>query len=433
MKDETKAALPEGWRWVKLGEVCELIGGGTPSRSMPEYFTGNTPWVTPTDINKEQILVIGKSGQSISEAGLKDSSAKLLPVGTVMLTSRAGIGSIAIAGCELTTNQGFINFVCGPEIDNYYLAHWLRANVSLLNEMASGTTFKEISRGTAKGIKLVLPPIEEQEEIVRHLRHQFVALHEARAAAEAQLETLKMLPAALLRAAFNGTLGLTVSSPTSPPLHLSTSPPLHLSTSPPEKITLFGEAHKWPQKKLGEVCDFLNFKRIPINAAARSKRIAGKIPAELYPYYGANGQAGWIDDFLFDETTILLAEDGGNFGSLERPIAYKATGKYWVNNHAHILRPKPGVDLDFVLLALTIRPDIGSMVSGSTRGKLNQEIASTILIPMPPLAEQRRIALTLNHQLTATAEARAAVEAQLANLHKLPASLLRQAFAPVAA
>jgi type I restriction enzyme, S subunit len=125
--------LPAGWQWVKLGEVCTIIGGGTPSRSNPEYFTGEIPWITPTDINKDQILVITESSQSITEIGLKESSARLLPIGTVLLTSRAGIGNVAIAGCELTTNQGFINFICGPSIDNQYLAHWLRANVDLLN------------------------------------------------------------------------------------------------------------------------------------------------------------------------------------------------------------------------------------------------------------------------------------------------------------
>lgn len=86
--------LPAGWQWVKLGEVCTIIGGGTPSRSNPEYFTGEIPWITPTDINKEQILVITESSQSISEIGLKESSARLLPIGTVLLTSRAGIGML---------------------------------------------------------------------------------------------------------------------------------------------------------------------------------------------------------------------------------------------------------------------------------------------------------------------------------------------------
>ena len=195
--------MPDGWQRVKLGEVCTIIGGGTPSRSSSEYFIGNIPWITPTDINKDQILLITKSSQFISEAGLKDSSARLLPVGTVLLTSRAGIGNIAIAGCELTTNQGFINFVCGSTIDNQYLAHWLRAHVTLLNELASGTTFKEISKGTIKGIEMLLPPLAEQQQMVQLLRDQFTALHDSRTAAEAQLETLRLLPAALLRAAFS--------------------------------------------------------------------------------------------------------------------------------------------------------------------------------------------------------------------------------------
>ena len=111
--------------------------------------------------------------------------------------------------------------------------------------------------------------------------------------------------------------------------------------------------------------------------------ISGKRESDLYPYYGATGQVGWIDDYLFDEPLILLAEDGADFGSQSRPIAYAVTGRYWVNNHAHVLRPKPGVDFDFLLFALMIRPDLGDLASGSTRAKLNQAVARGILVPLP--------------------------------------------------
>jgi type I restriction enzyme S subunit len=99
----------------------------------------------------------------------------------------------------------------------------------------------------------------------------------------------------------------------------------------------------WRLMRLDEVCDFLDSRRIPVNNTERAKRMAGKAQSELFPYYGANGQTGWIDDYLFDEPLILLAEDGGNFGSKDKPIAYSVSGRYWVNNHAHVLRPKESI------------------------------------------------------------------------------------------
>ncbi|MEO0080735.1 MAG: restriction endonuclease subunit S [candidate division WOR-3 bacterium] len=181
--------------------------------------------------------------------------------------------------------------------------------------------------------------------------------------------------------------------------------------------------------KLGEVCEFLDGRRVPVNEPDRMRRIAGKKQAELYPYYGANGQVGWIDGYLFDEPLILLAEDGGFFGSADRPIAYAVAGKYWVNNHAHVLRPRPdSIDFAYCLLAIRIRPDVGDMVAGATRAKLNQKVAAEIVLPLPPLSEQRRIAGMLNERMAEAEKHRLALEAQLETINKLPAALLRKAF-----
>jgi type I restriction enzyme S subunit len=114
-----------------------------------------------------------------------------------------------------------------------------------------------------------------------------------------------------------------------------------------------------------------------------------------YPYYGANGMQGTIDDFIFDEPLVLLAEDGGHFGAPDRGIAYRVSGKTWVNNHAHVLRPEAGVDIAFLCRVLE-NYDVTPWVTGTTRGKLTQAGAAQIVIPLPPLPEQRRIALILD-------------------------------------
>lgn len=138
----------------------------------------------------------------------------------------------------------------------------------------------------------------------------------------------------------------------------------------------------WKKYQLREVVEFLDHLRQPVT---ESDRKAGP-----YPYYGANAQQGWIDGFIFDEPLILLAEDGGNFGSKTRPIAYAIEGKTWVNNHAHVLRPRPGFDLRFLLRSLEFR-DVSQLVKGATRAKLNKRDAETIELQIPDLPEQIRV------------------------------------------
>ena len=188
----------------------------------------------------------------------------------------------------------------------------------------------------------------------------------------------------------------------------------------------------WPWCPLGEAAEFLDAKRQPVNETERRKRIASA-RGPLRPYFGANGQAGWIDDYLFDEPLVLLAEDGGAFGSEDRAIAYRVDGPCWVNNHAHVLRPRPGFDVDYLAHALAIRPDVGGLITGSTRGKLNRAIAETIPVPMPPIAEQRRIAAELRERLVTIDQMTRAIQAQLEAIEALPAALLRRAFEEIEA
>jgi type I restriction enzyme S subunit len=144
---------------------------------------------------------------------------------------------------------------------------------------------------------------------------------------------------------------------------------------------------KFPIKKLSEVAEFLDSRRRPITA---SDRVSGP-----YPYYGANGQQDSVDGYIFDEPLILLAEDGGLFDQPDRGIAYAIEGKTWVNNHAHVIRPKTNANLRYLLRVLE-NYDVTPWITGSTRAKLTKAGASGIQIPLPPLAEQKRIAAILD-------------------------------------
>ena len=139
--------------------------------------------------------------------------------------------------------------------------------------------------------------------------------------------------------------------------------------------------------RLEDVCEILDSKRVPITS---KDRISGP-----YPYYGANGIQDYIADYIFDDELVLLAEDGGNFGSKEKPIAYRVSGKCWVNNHAHVLKPLPNIDVDYLCYSLMFY-DVSSIVNGATRQKLTQADMRTMEIPLPTMLEQKSIVNQLN-------------------------------------
>ena len=146
-------------------------------------------------------------------------------------------------------------------------------------------------------------------------------------------------------------------------------------------------SEKWETVKLCTVVEFLDSKRKPIT---QKDRIAGQ-----YPYYGANGQQDSISDYIFDEPLVLLAEDGGHFGSSDKTIAYQVEGRCWVNNHAHVLRPKNNINIRYLCRHLESY-DVLPFITGTTRAKLTKAAASRILISLPPLEQQKRIAAILD-------------------------------------
>ncbi|AIM17863.1 Type I specificity subunit S.BstXI [Bacillus sp. X1(2014)] len=152
----------------KLGDITEVVNGATPSTKKPEYYeNGTIPWITPKDLSGYYFKYISHGERNITELGLRNSSAKLLPKGTVLFSSRAPIGYVAIADNWLTTNQGFKSFICNEEIIyNEYLYYFLIAKRDFIETFANGSTFKELSSTSAKNIPINLPSLEEQKKIV---------------------------------------------------------------------------------------------------------------------------------------------------------------------------------------------------------------------------------------------------------------------------
>ena len=182
--------LPAGWEWRKLGDIGKIFSGSTPSTRDNANFDGNIPWITPADLSTHDSIYIERGKRNLSEKGLNSSSATLLPKDTVLFSSRAPVGYVAIAANPLATNQGFKNLILNSnEILPEYVYYYLKANKKLAEKYASGTTFLEVSASRFTKIPIVIPPLETQRKIVAIL-DKAEATQRLRAEADALMQDL---------------------------------------------------------------------------------------------------------------------------------------------------------------------------------------------------------------------------------------------------
>ena len=152
----------------KLGEICEIVSGSTPKTDVAEYWDGTEKWITPAELNDESYIIYD-SVRKLTELGVKKTGLTPFPEGTVILSSRAPIGKVAIAGCEMCCNQGFKNLICSDIINNRYLYWFLKGNTAYLNSLGRGATFKEISKQIVASIEINVPSQAEQLAAVEQL------------------------------------------------------------------------------------------------------------------------------------------------------------------------------------------------------------------------------------------------------------------------
>ena len=158
--DSEQGLIPEGWRIGEFSEICDIVGGGTPSKSRTDFYCKNgIAWLTPKDLSVSKAKFTAKGAEDITVEGYNSSSAKLMPRGAVLFSSRAPIGYITIAKNEISTNQGFKSAV--PRIAGTgYLYYYLKSNISTIESKASGSTFKEASGALMKSLKVIVPPTQ---------------------------------------------------------------------------------------------------------------------------------------------------------------------------------------------------------------------------------------------------------------------------------
>lgn len=159
--------MRKGWTYRRIGDVCTVIGGATPKTEVKEFWGGKNYWITPADLDGRKYQ--GATPRTITDAAVEKTNLQLLPVGTVLLSSRAPIGKVAITTVPMYCNQGFKNIICPDSLLNEFVYWFLFYNKDYLNSLGTGATFKEISKKTTESVLLPVPPLSEQERIVAEL------------------------------------------------------------------------------------------------------------------------------------------------------------------------------------------------------------------------------------------------------------------------
>ena len=317
------------WKEYKLGDISKkIVSGGTPKSSISAYYDGNIPWLNTKEIDFNRIV---STERCITELGFENSSAKWIPRGSVIVAMYgATAGKVAYSKIDLTTNQACCNLIIEKEkADPEYVYYYLMSSYDKLSNLACGAAQQNLSVGVISDFPILLPLIEEQKRIagvLSSLDDKIDLLNRENATLEALAETLFR----------------------------------HYFIENPDPT--------WTEGKLENVVEVLDYRRKPLSKMERDKMKNGNI---LYPYYGAAEIMDYIDDYLFDGEYILLGEDGTVRTDDGHPILQLATGKFWPNNHAHVLKAKEPFNNCFLWYYFKTS-NIDEIVTGAVQPKINQ-------------------------------------------------------------
>lgn len=319
----------------------------------------------------------------ITQKGLENSSARYFPKDTVVIAMYgATAAQVGILKIKTTSNQA----VCGilPN-DNYspeFIYYWFTYNKGNLASQAQGGAQPNISQIKIKNVLIPLLPLSEQQRIVSYLDSAFAKIDAVAKNAEDSLNEAKAL--------FQSALA-----------------------------KMMEPKEGWEEKYLDELAENLDYKRIPVTL---NKRKSGK-----YPYYGASGIVDYVEDYIFDGNYLLISEDGANLLARATPIAFPVTGKFWVNNHAHILEFKDSITQLFVEFYFKLI-DIKEYVTGAAQPKLTQRNMNKIPIFIPSLDKQKIVVCALQNIESKVQQLQSNLTRTLSECAALKQSILRQTF-----
>jgi type I restriction enzyme S subunit len=400
---------PKGWAWMLLTDVAQLESGHTPSRNHPEYWDGDIPWIGIKDARAHHGGVINDTLQRVTQAGIDNSAARILPAGTVCLSRTASVGYVVTMGRPMATSQDFVNWVCSPAIDPDYLKWIFRAEGEEgLRKFGKGTTHTTIYFPEVKAFHACIAPLNEQRRIVAKLDAIFEQTRAAKARLERLPALLEKLKRSILAAAFRGdlTADWRAAHPDVEPAsalldrmrterrrrweadqRAKGKDPSKMEHDEPAEALAYGLPELpsgWSWETVDRLVANHDSRRVPVKLDDRRSR-KGE-----YPYFGAFGIIDYVDSFIFDGEYVLLAEDGKNLLERARPISLVATGRFWVNNHAHVLEMLGGIPAGYLSNYFNA-VDLRNRLTGIDQVKLTRGAMDSMPVPVPPPAEAKVI------------------------------------------
>ena len=444
-----------------MGEVASIIGGGTPKTSEPENFEdGQIPWITPADLSGYGSKSISRGARNITAKGLKRSSARLLPTGAVLLSTRAPIGYVAIASQPVATNQGFKSFVLANGLDSSFVYHYLLSVRQLLDSLGGGTTFKELSGADAATIRLPLAPLAEQRRIVAEIEKQFTRLDASVASLRRVQANLRRYRASVLKAACEGRLvpieaelaraeGRNYEH-ASVLLERILAERRALWESQPKRRGKYKEPIGPDTSDLPELPEgwtwatAVQLGEVRLGRQRSPKRATGP---HMRPYLRA-ANVTWdgldlsdVKEMDFDpreyETyqlrtgDILLAEASGSADEVGKPAVWadQIAGCCFQNTLIRVRAfPTVAPYLYMHLLADARTGALGRAARGVGIHHLGAQRTESWAVALPPLAEQHRIVAEVDHRLSVIHQAESTVKANLTRAERLRQSILKQAY-----
>lgn len=399
--EEQPYEVPENWVWVRLGSLADVKGGKRLPKgtTFSENITKH-PYIRVTDFNAIGVSLEGL--KYIDEDVYEKISRYTISSDDIYVSIAGSIGKVGIIpscidGANLTENAAKITNIKG--INQKYLCLFLKSEFAQYQMQSAtiATTQAKLALFRIESLTFPLPPLSEQQRIVERIEELFAKLDEAKERLQEVADSFAVRKAGILHKAFTGEL----------------TKQWHRENGVSDE--------SWEEKKLSEITENQDSKRIPLSKSQRDNM------NRIYDYYGASGIIDKVDDYIFEGKKLLIGEDGANLVTRSKDIAFIADGKYWVNNHAHILDVKDTVLLMYLCHYIN-NMDLIPYVTGSAQPKLTQAKMNNIKIFLPTLSEQHEIVRLIDDLLARERSAQQATEQALASIDLMKKSILARAF-----
>ena len=374
----------------KLGDICEIVSGSTPKSEVAEYWDGDIKWITPAELNEDSYIV-SDSVRKITQLGVQKTGLTPFPAGTVILSSRAPIGKVAIAGCEMYCNQGFKNLICSNVIDSRYLYWFLKGKTAYLNSLGRGATFKEISKQIVASIEIEVPSLDQQIAIVQLLER----ISEIMKARKQELRTLDTL----IKARF---------------------------------VEMFDDGES-PMKTVEELCSEI------VDCPHTTPRYEGELkhPAirtsEIKKGYIAWDTMRYVSDEEYEERVARLRPEKGDIvygreGTFGNAAVLPGGYSFCLGQRVMLLRPDYSKCTSEYLLHAVISDDVYRQAveknNASTVAHVNVKDVKQFKVPLPSFEKQRSFA----YYVSQVEKSKVVVQAALDKAQLLFDSLMQQYF-----